>query len=137
MEKADVIHAKKNKELKVHSTVKSEIQSPDGKGITGKGPSAFDKEDGSNDREPAKIKSQIVKVSHNSKGNVTSSNTLEEGKAEKTKRLRVVRKVGIKQPGAVEPVINQKPKERKPLEIYKPPGKSKHLFYWLLILKVN
>ena len=113
----------------MESTIKSEIRSPDKKGTARTGFSAGDVEDGPDSSEPVKMKSQIVKVNSSSTVNLTGSNQANEGETERTKKLKVVRKVGVKQPGTKEPVVNRRSKERKTLEIYKPPGKSKGSFY--------
>lgn len=113
----------KDRKTEVQSTVKSEIRPPDDKGFAEKAPPIVDNEDKAAEGLATTVKSQVVKVSSNSSGSVTGA-TKTEREVNKNKKLRVVRKVGIKQTGSTEPVVDRKLKGRQSREIYKPPGKS-------------
>ena len=116
----------KDGKTELQSTIKSEIPPPDGKGFADKEASKVDNdEDKTAEGLATTVKSQIVKVSSNSSGSATGAPNTER-EAGKSKKLRVVRKVGIKQTGrSSEPVVDRKLMGRQSLEIYKPPGKSK------------
>ena len=119
------IQISKDGKTELQSTIKSEIPPPDGKGFADKGASKVDNEDKTAEGLATTVKSQIVKVSSNSSGSATGAPNTER-EANKSKKLRVVRKVGIKQTGrSSEPVVDRKLVGRQSLEIYKPPGKSK------------
>ena len=86
----------------------------------------LDREDSVDDGGTTTIKSQIVKVNNQPQvENSISARKTSEMEEQKAKRLKVVRKVAVKQTGVAGQDGNRIPKDRKSLEIYKPPGTSK------------
>lgn len=105
----------------VKSNIKSEITTPSDHATTQIGSKAAKSAE---DRLSKKLKSQIVKVT-----NTAHVNNLGETEEQKAKRLKVVRKVAVKPQGvAGKRTTKEIQKDRRSLEIYKPPGTGIYIY---------
>lgn len=124
--KLDDTNDKKGKTA-AKSVMKSDVKSPVDNDIPAKDSQQIDRRDSSRDGGATRIRSQIVKVPNNRPvGNVTSAaEKPADVEEQNSKRLKVVRKVAVKPSIASDQKTLSESKERKSIEIYKPPVSGK------------